>query len=216
MNNTWIVVPVISNDVDLSSFIDKLSGGYVAPETFEKQSFNIESGVVETENVPHPYAGQTGPDFTDKIVFVNMVDGYAEHSGVVHLESFGEINVPRLMNAGINHAVANGADNVVVLSNPCDFDPFTISEAVADIAGKNIVNIADGAAFVLPGDSSLRLNEDLKVWFWAEDLYRTAGNPVGFCRPEFIAFSELIPLHVTTPELEAITKEDEVKYNAKW
>lgn len=216
MNNTWIVVPVTSNGVDLTSFVDKFSGGYVAPETYEKKTFNQETRELETENVAHPYAGQTGPDFTDKIVFVNMVDGYAEHSGVVHLESFGEINVPRLMNAGINHAVANGADNVVVLSNPCDFDPFTISEAVADIAGKNIVNIADGAAFVLPGDSSLRLNEDLKVWFWAEDLYRTAGDPVGFCRPEFIAFSELIPLHVTTPELEAITKEDEVKYNAKW
>lgn len=216
MNNTWIVVPVTSNDVDLTSFIDKLCGGYVAPETFEKKSFSQESNTVQTENVPHPYAGQSGPDFTNKIILVNMLDGYTVYDKSINIESFGEINIPRLMNAGINHAVVNGAENVVVLSNPCDFDTFIISEGIADISGKSIINIADGAAFILPGDSPLRLNEDLKVWFWAEDLYRTAEDNIGFCRPEFIAFSELIPLHVTTPDLEAITKEDETKYNAKW
>lgn len=216
MSNTWIVVPVRDNTVDLTTFVNKFAGGYVAPETYTKKEFNSETKTFEDTAVAHPYAGQTGPDFTDKIVFVNMEAGYTNYDKVVHVESFGEVNVPRLMNAGINHAVTNGAENVVVLSNPCDFDPFTISEAVADIAGKNIVNIADGAAFVLPGSSSLRLNEDLRVWFWAEDLYRTAGDPVGFCRPEFIAFSELMPLNVNTPELEAITKEDETKYNAKW
>ena len=40
MNNLWIVVPVISNDVDLASYVNKLSGGYTAPETYEKIIFN--------------------------------------------------------------------------------------------------------------------------------------------------------------------------------
>lgn len=216
MSNTWIVVPVRDNATDLTAFINKLAGGYVAPETFEKNIFNQQNSQMEVENVPHPYAGQTGPDFTDKIILVNMTEGYTQYDNAVNLESFGEINIPRLMNTGIEHAVSNNADNIVVLSNPCDFDPFTISEAVADIAGKNIVNISDGAAFVLPGNTTLRLNEDLRVWFWSEDIYRSAGNPVGFCRPEFIQFSELMPLNVDTPELDAITKEDEIKYNAKW
>jgi hypothetical protein len=40
MNNVWIVVPVISNDIDLTSYVNRLSGGYTAPETYEKTVFN--------------------------------------------------------------------------------------------------------------------------------------------------------------------------------
>lgn len=219
MNNTWIIVPVTKNDIDLTSFVNKLSGGYVAPATYEKTIFDPLKSIEESEveNIDHPYAGQNGPDFTNKIIFVNMVSGYTEYDGVIHLESFGEINIPRLMNTGIDYAQSNGAEHIVVLSNPCDFDPFVIEEAISSNIDKEIINISDGVFFILSGSLSLRLNEDLQVWFWSEDIYRTAPvEKIGGCRPEYMFLSELIPLIVNTVDLESITKEDEEKYSTKW
>ena len=150
MNNTWIVVPVILNDTDLSSFVDNLSGQYVAPETYEKKVFNQETKELETENVPHPYAGQTGPDFSDRIIFVNKVDGYTEHDGVVHLEDFNDINIYRYWNTGFEYAVANGADAVILTNGVFEFDPFVIKEAYDEFSkGESEVTIASNASSVL-------------------------------------------------------------------
>lgn len=216
MSNVWIVVPITSNDLDLSVFVEKMCGSYTAPEFYEKVSFNDVSGEKETELINHPYFGQTGPDFTDKIIFVNMIDQYTEYQGVVHLESFGEINIPRLMNVGIDYAVANGAEKILVLSNPCNFDLFIINEAITNNLDKDIINISDGAAFILSSASGLRLNEDLRIWYWPEDLYNSAKESMGMYRSDFIDFTELIPLYVNNEILSQIVKEDEVIFNSKW
>lgn len=215
MSNTWIVVPVRSNDVDLTSFVENLRGGYIAPDMYESYAYDQEEAKMKNVLKPHPYAGQNGPNLTDKIIFVNMTSGYASYDGVINLESFGEINIPRLMNAGINYAFENGAENVLVLSNPCDFDTFIISDAISDPDGKNIINISDGVAFIIKSASNVRLNEDLRVWFWAEDFYRTAVD-YSSCRPEYFSLTELIPLHINTEELDVITKEDHTKFSNKW
>ena len=216
MNNTWIVAPVRDNSVDLSGFVSKLTGGFTIPETYEKQTFNAETQSFDTENVPHPHFGKTLPDFSGRIVFVNTTAGYAEFDGVTNVEDFGDVNIARWMNAGINHAVANGADKVVVLSNPVNCDLSVLFDADVEADSHEVVNIADGVMFVLSGSSEFRLDEQFKIWFWADDFYRRVAEVCGGARNLYGNLEELIPFIVDTPENEAIVKEDETKYNTKW
>jgi hypothetical protein len=217
MNNTWIVVPVILNDTDLSSFVDNLSGQYVAPETYEKKVFNQETKELETENVPHPYAGQTGPDFSDRIIFVNKVDGYTEHDGVVHLEDFNDINIYRYWNTGFEYAVANGADAVILTNGVFEFDPFVIKEAYDEFSKgeSEVINISDGAMLLVSASSSLRADEQFQIWFGDNDFYRRAEPVLGHSRSEYLWGDYLID-SVSTEFFDSIVASDEVKYNAKW
>jgi hypothetical protein len=218
MDNVWVVVPVKNNDLDLADFVSKLTGGFVAPDTYEKISYEYQDGEMQeiVESLPHPYAGQTSTDLSGKIVFVNTKADYPTFDGVTHLEDFEDINLYRYWNTGIDYAVNSGADSVLVLSNPIDFDPFLIDEAVAKLEGKEIVNVADGAGFVISGTSEIRLDEQFQIWFGDNDLYRTAQEvEVGY-RSDFSNWVELDPWVIDTPELQEIVTSDEVKYSAKW
>lgn len=217
MNNTWIVVPVILNDTDLSSFVDKLSGQYVAPETYEKKVFNQETKELETENVPHPYAGQTGPDLSGRIIFVNKVDGYTEHDGVVHLEDFNDINIYRYWNTGFEYAVANGADAVILLNGVIDFDPFVIKDASDSFVatGKEVINLSDGAMLLVSAASELRADEQFQIWFGDNDFYRRAESVLGQSRSDFSEMNYLFH-HNNDEAFDAIVTSDQTKYNAKW
>lgn len=216
MNNVWIVVPIKDNSIDISDFINNLSGGFVIPENYEKQTFNNETMEMETELVAHPHFGKTVPNFSGRIVLVNTAEEYTEYDGVVHLEDFGDVNIARWMNTGIEHAVQNGASHVVVLSGPSSFDPSALFDALDEAETKEVVNMADGAAFVLSGSSDFRLDDQFKIWFWADDFYRRTLAVSGYARPDFMNFSELMPFVVDTPEHQAIVEEDQTKYNAKW
>lgn len=217
MNNTWIVVPVISNTADLTAFVEKLSGGYVAPETYEKQVFNQETKEFETVNEPHPYAGQTGPDLSNKIIFVNKVAGYTEYDGVVHLEDFADINIYRYWNTGFQHAVANGADSVVLLNGVIDLDPFIIKDAydVLGQTGKEVVNVSDGAILMISSASSLSADEQFKIWFGDNDLYRRAESVLAHSDSSYSKLIYLVEQYAIDG-FESIVASDEAKYNAKW
>jgi hypothetical protein len=217
MNNTWIVVPVISNEEDLSSFVNKFSGGYTAPDTYQSQEFNQETQKTEKIEVPHPYAGQTAPNFSNKIIFVNKVDGYLTYDGVVHLEDFDDISIYRYWNTGIDYAVANGADSVVLLNGVIDFDPFAIKDSYDALNDQNkeLVNISDGAAMIISGTSSLRADDQFQIWFGDNDLYRRAESVLGYSRSEYFTLNYLIE-HNNDETFNTIVKSDETKYSAKW
>lgn len=217
MNNTWIVIPVISNDVDLSALVSKFSGNYVAPETYNIKKFNAETQQLEDEAVPHPYAGQSGPDFSNKIIFVNKASGYTSYDGVIHLEDFNDISIYRYWNTGIDYAVANGADSIVLLNGVIDFDPFVIKDAYDALndQGKELVNVSDGAAMILSATSSLRADDQFQIWFGDNDLYRRAEPVLGYSRSDYFTLSYLIE-HNNDETFNTIVKSDEAKYNAKW
>lgn len=217
MNNTWIVVPVISNDTDLSSFVSKLSGGYVAPETYEKKTFNQQTMTVEDQTVAHPYAGQTGPNFANRIIFVNKVKNYKTYDGVVHLEDFGDINIYRYWNTAIDHAVANGADSVILLNGAIDFDTFALKDAYDTFVstGKEVINVADGAIILVSASSTYRPDDQFQIWFGDNDLYRRAEAVTGQSRSDFIKINYLIN-HNMDAAFDAIVSSDEAKYDAKW
>jgi hypothetical protein len=218
MDNVWVVVPVKNNDLDLTDFVSKLTGGFIAPATYEKVSYEYQDGEMQeiVESLPHPYAGQTSLDLSGKIVFVNTKADYPTFDGITHLEDFEDINLYRYWNTGIDHAVNAGADAMLVLSNPIDFDPFLIGEAVAELEGKEIVNVADGAGFVIAGTSEIRLDEQFQIWFGDNDLYRRAQEVETTYRSAFSNWVELDPWVIDTPELQEIVNSDEAKYSAKW
>jgi len=217
MNNTWIVVPVISNDVNLTSMVENFSGGYVAPETYETKEYKPETDLVETVTKPHPYAGQTGPDLSNKIIFVNSVAGYTQYENVVHIEDFDDINIYRYWNSGFEHAVANGADAVVLLNGAIDLDTFIIKDAydlfLSD--SKEVVNIADGAAVLVSATSSIRADDQFQIWFGDNDLYRRAEDVTSYLRSNYFNLSYLIDPN-SVDSFDSIVASDEVKYNAKW
>lgn len=217
MNNTWIVVPVISNDVDLSSFVDSLSGGYTAPEFFEKMVFNQETQLLEKEEVSHPYFDQASPDFSNRVIFINKVAGYTKYDGVKHIEDFENINIYRYWNTGFEYAISNGADSVVLLNGVVDLDTFAIKDAydvfVAD--GKEVVNIADGAMVLISATSSIRADEQFQIWFGDNDLYRTAENVSTVSRSEFFQLNYLVDPK-SIENFDSIVASDQAKYNAKW
>jgi len=217
MNNTWIVVPVISNSADLTSFVSNLSGGYVASETYEKETFNRETGQIETENVPHPYAGQTAPSFADRIVFINKIPGYTEYDGVTHLEDFEDINIYRYWNTGFEYAVANGADSVILTNGIFDFDPFQLKDGYDKFADSNkqVINISDGAMLLVSASSPLRADEQFQIWFGDNDFYRRAEDVIEWSRPEYGRVDYIVD-HINDEVFQEIVASDEAKYNAKW
>lgn len=180
MENTWIVVPVKDNKTDASEIVSNLTGGFVAPEKYEIKKLNPETKELETEEVDHPYFGETAPDFTNKIIFVNFEAEFATHNGVVHLADSGDVNIYRAWNTGLDYAVANGADSVVLVNSLTDFDPFIVVEAKAklDESGAEIVNISDGGMLLVSGRSSIRADEQFRIWFGDNDLYKVNADKV--------------------------------------
>lgn len=217
MNNTWIVVPVISNSVDLASFVSNLSGGYVAPETYENEKLNRETMQIEVEHLPHPHAGQTGPNLAGRIIFVNKIPGYTEYDGVTHLEDFGDINIYRYWNTGFEYAVANGADSVILTNGIFDFDPFQLKDGYDKFAdsSKQVINMSDGAMLLVSASCSLRADEQFQIWFGDNDLYRRAEGITEWSRPEYGRVNYIVD-HIQDEVFQEIVASDEAKYNAKW
>jgi hypothetical protein len=217
MNNVWIVVPIISNDLDLSDFVEKFTGSYIAPEFYESEVFNRETREIEKNNISHPHFRESGPDFSNKIIFVNTKPGYTEYENVVHLEDFNDISIYRYWNLGIDYAVANGAEYVVLLNGVINFDPFIINDSYDEIIKqeKELVNIFDGAVMILSASSSLRPDNQFQIWFGDNDLYRRSESVLGYSRSDYFKLDYLID-HNHDESFNAIVKSDEIKYNAKW
>jgi hypothetical protein len=217
MNNVWIVVPIISNNVDLSGFVEKFAGGYTAPEFYESEVFNQETREIEKKSIPHPHFGKSGLDFSNKIIFVNTKPSYTEYNNVVHLEDFDDISIYRAWNLGIDHAVSNGAEYVVLLNGVIDFDPFVIFDSYNAIIEqeKELVNIFDGAVMILSASSSLRPDNQFQIWFGDNDLYRRSESVLGYSRSDYFRLDYLIE-HNNDETFNSIVKSDESKYNAKW
>ena len=217
MNNTWIVVPVISNDVDLSAFVNNLSGGYVAPETYDYFTFNQQTKQLEKNTESHPYAGQTSYNFSNKIIFINKMAGYSQYDGVTNIEDFGDINIYRYWNTGLDYAVANGADSVVLVNGVIDFDPFLIKDAYDKFVSTNkeIINIADGAMLLIAATSTLRADEQFQIWFGDNDLYRRSETVLDSIASSYSSFEYIVdPFAIDS--FDSIVTFDEQKYNVKW
>lgn len=217
MENTWIVIPVRDNAVDLSKAIDRLNGSYVSPETYTAFEYNHGTQQFSEVQKDHPYSLETGPNFTNRIILVHLTDGYAEVPGTVQLEDFGPINIYRVWNTGIEYAINNGADSIVLLNAVLEIDPFSISEAYDLMVAEDteVVNIADGAIVMIAADSNIRADERFRIWFGDNDLYRRADGVSSTFRAEWTLTNQLDNIEFDD-EFRAIVAEDEIKYQEKY
>lgn len=216
MPNIWISVPVRKNDVDLTDFVNKLTLGYTAPAKYD--TFNPEDPYGDQIQVDHPHYGADPVNFANKVVFVNMEPGYQSYAGIHGVEDFGDLNLARSINKGINYAFENGADAVLSLSGPCDLDLFAIEDNYSKLTDKDVVNFSDGVAFMIKAGSSYRMDEQFKVWFWADDFFRRLINDdkVTYQDSAYFKINELMPLTIDTEALTEITNADHAMYDLKW
>lgn len=172
MNNTWVVVPVIDSSFDYSTLMSTLKGGYTTSD-IEVETTDEEGNTVITTEA-HPNAGMTVPDFSNKIVLVHHTAGYTPTAGATDVLVEGDFNIAKLWNAGVKEASDNGATHAAVLNYISNLNPFIIEEAVAGAETADLINIADGGAFVIKTDSGLTADEQFSVYFADLDLFATA------------------------------------------
>lgn len=216
MENTWIVMPVRSNELDLGPALSKLNGTYIVPETYEAFEYDEEAKTFNKVIKDHPHAGKTGADFTGRIILVHLNDGYQPVAGTVQLEDFDPINIYRVWNKGAEHAFANGADSVFLFNAVLEVEPMALAESyeLMKSEGTEVVNVSDGAIVLLSSTSSIRADEQFRIWFGDNDLYDRAAEVSSIFRADW-TFVETLDQIEFDDEFKAIVAEDEAKYEAK-
>lgn len=216
MSNIWIVVPVIKNDTDLSAFVNKLSGGYTAPEKYTRKAIDEETRSFVDKEFDHPHFGDTSPNFSGKIIFINKEESYQTFDGVTNIEDFGEINIYRYWNTGISHAISNGADAVVLVNGVVDFDPFIITDAYEKMVSENkeVANMSDGGMIMISSSCEDRMDEQFQIWYGDNDFYNRVAEKTTYSKPSYTNFDYLFD-HVQDETFASIVNSDEAKFNAK-
>jgi hypothetical protein len=217
MENTWIVIPVRDNELDLNDTLVKLNGTYICPEGYSGFEYNQETKEFAEAEKDHPHAFEVGPDFTNRIILIHLNDGYSAVAGTVQLEDFGPINIYRTWNKGIKHAFDNGADSVVLFNAVLDIDPFIISDSYDLMIEEDteVVNISDGAVVMISAQSGIRADEQFRIWFGDNDLYRRAEGVSSTFRADWASVTQLDNIEFDD-EFKAIVAEDELKFQAKY
>lgn len=215
MQNTWLIMPIISNDVNLSELVKKLTGNFVAPNTYEKMVLVDNNFVPVTTD--HPFAGQS-VDLSNKIVFINTKPGYTTYDGVLHIEDFGDFNIYRYLNSGINYAIEHGAEQIAIANGALDFDPTAIKMGYDAMISENVdlVDILGHALILLSSNLELRFDEQFKLWFGDNDFYRRAPEIRGSVNADFNPLPIYLIDNQSIENWQEIAKEDELKYDAKW
>jgi hypothetical protein len=216
MNNTWIVVPVKDNGIDASPVVENLTGGFVAPEKYGVESVNVQDMGPEREWIDHPYFGQDAPNFSGRIVFINFEKNHQVFDGVTHILDDSGVSIYRAWNTGLEYAISNGADSVVLFNAITDFDPFTVIQAklIMDESEAEVINIWDGAMIMISGTSKIRADEQFRIWCGDNDLYLRAAGVTEKCWDVFGKFEHLEDWF-GFENFEEIVAEDLSRYGAK-
>lgn len=218
MQNTWIVVPIISNDYDLTEFVNSLTISSAAPETYKKMVLNPATSLFDKVDEAHPYFGQNSESFLNRVIFINTKPGYTQYNGVVHLEDFNEINIYRYLNAGIDYAKSNGADSIILLNGALDIDPFIFHEAHKQFlnSGKKVINVCANAVILVSADYDLKFNDHFQIWFGDHEFYLKADElgEVAYADTNFWQLKYIIPQNITE-SFDDIVKMDEEKWNSR-
>jgi hypothetical protein len=178
MTNLFILNVIIEETADYSQLITNLTGGFI-PADIERTEKN-EYGEEELTVTPHPHADLESPDFSDKIIFIHLVDDFAEIEGADHIKS-SKFKSTTAWNEGVAYAKSKGATHVAILSNVSDINPHFISLGLEGNEEKSVINLADGAAFIVTADFSVE--EEYNFWFIDNKIFSDAAEAGTFGRP---------------------------------
>ena len=164
---------------------------------------------------------ETLSEYRGRIVFVNNDTNYSIFDGVHHIEDFGEINISRWWNTGIDFAKQNGAEYVAVINDDIYFDPSLISEMVLEMEKGNYeVSSAMGnlgVFWIIKTSSEIRADETLRWWCGDGDIFREAkivGKLLNYKTSKLVHLEH----NLQTSESDYLTKlgnEDLKRYRAK-
>lgn len=120
-------------------------------------------------------------------------------------------NIAADWNAGAAYAQANGATHILFLNGPNTLDPFAVRDALGSIQN-GFVNMADGAAFVFEIDAYPRADEQFRIWFADNDLFRRVTDG-GTFRPAWSRIDDQVD---PEPIIHEIITEDQDRFSAKY
>lgn len=179
MTNIHILISVADSSVqNFDSLVNELCGNYIPQD--HTITTRDENGEEVEEVVENPYKESPAPDYSNKITLVSH-SALNTPEGADNVVVDGELNVAKLWNAGVAHAVANNATHVVVLNEVSSISPYVFEEAVVEHS-EPVINLSDGGCFVVtPGVSA---NETYRWWFADVDLFE--NNETATSRKEFL------------------------------
>jgi hypothetical protein len=205
MTNLFILNTIIEEDADYSQLIKDLTGGFVAEDIETKEM--DESGEEVITYTTHPHADLPSPNFSNKIIFAHFSNDYQKTKGVDHI-TVSKFKGTTAWNEGVAHAKAKGATHIAILNNVSGINPHVITLGFEGNEDKTVVNLADGAAFIV--DSEFSVEEKYNFWFVDNDIFAAAeeDGTYGIARVEESAIvqSEL------TSSSEAFTEAIEEDY----
>ena len=178
--NTWILTTITEENFDYSRLVSSLTGGYVA-EDIETISID-ENGEEVVEYAPHPHAGRTAPDFSEKIIFARFQNEYVEYDGVYNLE-VDEFKNTKAWNEGVAYAKSQGATHVVVMNQVTGINPHVLELAIEESPNVSIINISDGGVFIVNTDFNFEANEQFNFWFEDNNIFARASEANSYAKP---------------------------------
>jgi hypothetical protein len=142
------------------------------------------------------------------------------------VEDFGEINIHRWWNAGIDYAQARGATHVLVINDDVLLDETTIPALLDGMEGRAAIGspgaggifegdlpewrVLNGACWLLDLSTGLRADERYRWWYGDNDIdwrARTQHGGVASIRCFFL-HPHANELTAASPELMRLTEDD--------
>ena len=162
----------------------------------------------------------------DRTVIVATAPDAIRPEGCHVVEDFGEINIHRWWNAGLDYAQAHGATHVLIINDDVLLDETTVPALLDGMEGRAAIGspgaggifegdlpewrVMNGACWLLDLATGLRADERYRWWYGDNDLdwrARTEHGGVASVRCYFqhVHANELT---AASPELMRITEDD--------
>jgi len=162
----------------------------------------------------------------DRTVIVATAPDAIRPEGCHVVEDFGEINIHRWWNAGLDYAQAHGATHVLVINDDVLLDETTVPALLDGMEGRAAIGspgaggiyegdlpewrVMNGACWLLDLATGLRADEQYRWWYGDNDLdwrARTEHGGVASVRC-FFQHVHANELTAASPELMRITEDD--------
>lgn len=168
----------------------------------------------------------------DRIVLVATAPGADLPDGCPVVEDFGEINIHRWWNRGIDYAAERGATHVLVINDDVVLNADSTVQTLLDGMGPAAIaspgaggifqqpdtamRVMDGSCWLLDLSSGLRADETYRWWYGDNDLDLRARRDHGGVASLRCHFAHVRANHLTaaSPELQRLADEDHKRWEA--
>lgn len=159
-----------------------------------------------------------------RVVFLNNKVGYTKYEGVHHVEDYGEVNIYRWWNNGLDYVVRNGGRYVLVLNDDLRFDSnypksiheYTVQSNLALVDTHGTGNNG-GTAWLLDTSYGYRLDERFRWWYGDTELFNRVSKDGKFERWTYSGYLEHCEPNgslVKYPYLQQLVQQDEELYRS--